>query len=84
MITHNQLLKHKFVSVNGANDKSPLYLHGLVNGTLCGGVFHFPMIGEWHQAKNINHLKHLYLKCTGEKLDKMNDNEWIIINGLIN
>lgn len=83
MITHKQLLRHKFITTD-ATEKSPLYLHGKVNGTLCGGVFHFPTIGEWHQAKNINHLKHEYLKATGEKLEAMTDNEWFIISGLIN
>lgn len=84
MITHKQLLRHNFITVTGASDTSPLYLHGKVNGTLSGGVFFFPMVNEWHQAKNINHLKHLYLKCTGEKLERMDDNKWAIVSALVN
>lgn len=84
MITHNQLLRHNFITTTGGNEESPLYLHGKVNGTLSGGVFHFPTLGEWHQAKNINHLKHLYHLATGEKLVAMEDNKWILISGLLN
>jgi hypothetical protein len=59
-------------------------MHGKVNGVLSGGVFHFPMVGEWHQAKNINHLKWLFKKTTGEKLEAMDDNTWSIVNGILN
>lgn len=83
MITHKQLIKHKFITAD-ATEQSPFYMHGKVNGVLSGGVFHFPMVGEWYQCKNISHLKHLYHVTTGEKLERMNDNEWAIISGLLN
>lgn len=84
MITHKQLLRHKFISVEGGNNQSPLYLRGSVNGVLSGGVFHFIAKENWHQCKNINHLKHLFITKAGEPLTKLSDNEWTIVNGLLN
>ena len=83
MITHKQLIKHNFITAD-AVEKAPMYMHGKVNGVLSGGVFHFPMVGEWYQAKNINHLKHNYFKATGEKLEAMEDNKFAIIAGITN
>lgn len=83
MITHKQLLRHKFLLAT-ATDEAPLYMHGVVNGVLANGVFHFPLVGKWVQCKNISHLKHEYFKATGEKLTSMSENEWFIINGLVN
>ena len=84
MITHKQLLRHKFIPVEGGNPQSPLYLRGDVNGVLSGGVFHFVAKKNWHQAKNINHLKHLYINQTGKALDRLTDVEWFIVNGVVN
>jgi len=83
MITHKQLIKHNFV-IETATHTSPFYLHGKVNGVLSGGVFHFPMVNEWYQAKNIGHLKYLYKKVTGEKLEVMEDSKYNLITSLLN
>lgn len=83
MITHKQLLKHKFITSTATHD-SPFYMHGTINGVLSGGIFHFPIVGEWCQCKNINHLKWLFKKHTGNKLEPFNENEWAIISGIVN
>ena len=83
MITHNQLIRHNFL-VQTATEKSPFYLHGKVNGVLSGGIFHFPMVDEWYQCKNISQLKYLYKKVTGEKLEPMSDDSFKLVLSLVN
>lgn len=82
MITPKQLFRHGFITATATED-SQFFMHGKVNGVLSGGVFHFPTLGEWKQAKNINHLKHEYKLYTGEKLEALPDEKWKLISDLI-
>ena len=83
MITPKQLFRHGFITAPASTD-SHFFMHGKVNGVLSGGVFHFPMVNEWIQCKNLSHLKYEYKKATGEKLEAMEDSKWEILKGLIN
>lgn len=78
MISEKQLLRHGFLPLTRP-DGSRLWMHGKVNGMLAGGVFHFPAIGEWRQAKNIGHLKHEFYKYTREKLVDAYGNDFKLI-----
>lgn len=83
MITPKQLFRHGFI-ISVAQDDNKFFMHGKVNGVLSGGVFHFPTLGEWKQAKNLNHLKHEYKCYTGEKLEALPDDQWKVLCELIN
>lgn len=68
MITPTQLYRHGFIATP-TTDITGFFMRGSINGVLSGGVFHFPIVGEWAQCKNIGHLKYLYKKHVGEKLE---------------
>jgi hypothetical protein len=68
VITPQQLFRHGFIATP-TTDITGFFMRGKINGVLSGGVFHFPTAGEWHQCKNIGHLKFLYRKHVGEKLE---------------
>lgn len=77
MITHKQLVRMEF---SLWKDKEYGYINvGFpqnieTRGVISGGVFYWIFQGETRQAKNINHMRHLYLKDTGKKLVKYDFN----------